>query len=57
MPTSTAHIPQMTVVTTGWVDWYNARRLHSTIGDVPPDEFQAAYHADQKRHLTWRGVI
>jgi len=33
-------------VTAGWVDWYNARRLHSTIGDVPPDEFEAAYYAD-----------
>ena len=33
-------------VTTGWVDWYNARRLHSTLGDLPPDEFEAAYYAD-----------
>lgn len=33
-------------VTTDWVDWYNARRLHSTIGDVPPDEFEATYYAD-----------
>lgn len=33
-------------VTAGWVDWYNARRLHSTIGDVPPDELEAAYYAD-----------
>jgi len=32
-------------VTTDWVDWYNARRLHSTIGDVPPDELEAAYYA------------
>ncbi len=32
-------------VTAGWVDWYNARRLHSTIGNVPPDEFEAAYYA------------
>ncbi len=32
-------------VTAGWVDWFNARRLHSTIGDVPSDEFEAAYYA------------
>jgi len=32
-------------VTAEWVDWYNARRLHSTLGDVPPDEFEAAYYA------------
>ncbi len=33
-------------VTTDWVDWYNARRPHSTIGDVPPDEFEDAYYAE-----------
>lgn len=33
-------------VTAEWVDWYNTKRLHSTLGDVPPDEFEAAYHAD-----------
>jgi transposase InsO family protein len=33
-------------ITAGWVDWYNARRLHSTLGDVPPDEYEAAYYAD-----------
>jgi len=32
-------------VTTGWVDWYNSCRLHSTLGDVPPDEFETAYYA------------
>ena len=32
-------------VTAGWVDWYNARRLHSTLGGVPPEEFEAAYYA------------
>ena len=33
-------------VTAEWVDWYNHRRLHSTLGDVPPDEFEAVYYAD-----------
>ena len=33
-------------ITAGWVDWYNARRLHSTLGDVPPDEYEAVYYAD-----------
>ncbi len=32
-------------VTAEWVDWYNHRRLHSTLGDVPPDEFEAAHYA------------
>jgi Integrase core domain len=25
----------------GWVGWYNHRRLHSSLGDVPPSEFEA----------------
>jgi transposase InsO family protein len=24
-----------------WVDWFNTRRLHSTLGYVTPDEFEA----------------
>ena len=27
-----------------WVDWWNHRRLLRPIGDVPPAEFEAAYH-------------
>ncbi len=27
-----------------WVDWFNHRRLLEPIGDVPPGEFEAAYH-------------
>jgi len=28
-----------------WVDWFNNTRLHSTLGDIPPVEFEAAYYA------------
>jgi putative transposase len=27
-----------------WVDWWNHARLHSALGDVPPAEYEAAYH-------------
>ena len=27
-----------------WVAWWNEERLHSACGDVPPAEFEAAYH-------------
>ena len=30
--------------TMAWVDWYNNRRLHSSLGNVPPAEFEAAYY-------------
>ncbi len=32
--------------TMGWVDWYNDRRLHSTIRNVPPAEFEINYYAE-----------
>jgi len=28
-----------------WVDWYNNTRLHSVLGYIPPNEFEAAYYA------------
>ena len=31
--------------TAGWVDWYNNRRLHGSLGMASPDEFEAAYYA------------
>ena len=31
--------------TAGWVDWYNHRRLHGSLGMVPPAEFEQAHYA------------
>jgi putative transposase len=33
------------LATAEYADWYNARRLHTAIGGVPPDEYEAAYYA------------
>jgi transposase InsO family protein len=30
-----------------WVDWYNNRRLHTSIGSLPPAEYEVAYYADR----------
>jgi putative transposase len=30
--------------TAGWVDWFNYRRLHSSIGYQPPVEYETEYH-------------
>ena len=35
--------------TAGWVDWYNNRRLHGTLGNVPPIEYEQAYYAALNR--------
>ena len=33
------------LATLAWVEWFNTRRLHSELGDVPPTEFEANYYA------------
>ena len=35
---------QVEAATASWVNWYNHERLHSAIGDVPPAEYEQAYH-------------
>jgi putative transposase len=36
---------EVEIATLEYIDWFNHRRLHSSIGDVPPAEFEAAYYA------------
>ncbi|WP_423782819.1 integrase core domain-containing protein [Ferrimicrobium acidiphilum] len=31
-----------------WVDWFNNRRLHSSIGMMSPVEYEALYYAQRK---------
>ena len=26
-----------------WINWYNTKRLHSTLGDIPPLEWDQQY--------------
>jgi putative transposase len=33
------------LATADYVDWYNTTRLHTSIGGIPPAEFEAAYYA------------
>lgn len=35
---------QVEAAVASWVTWYNHERLHSSIGDVPPAEYEQAYH-------------
>ena len=36
---------QVELATAAWVAWWNDQRLHSACGDIPPAEFEAAYHS------------
>ena len=38
-------IADIEFATMGWVDWYNNRRLHSSIGYLPPAELEQAHYA------------
>ena len=42
-------IADVEYATAGWVDWYNHRRLHGSLGMVSPDEYEAAYYAALNR--------
>ncbi len=35
--------------TAGWVDWYTTRRLHASLGNVPPIEYEQAHYAALNR--------
>jgi putative transposase len=39
------HSDEVDFAVVEWVAWYNTRRLHSSIGGIPPAEFEANYHA------------
>lgn len=41
-------LAQVELATAEWVDWYNTSRLHSTIGYVPPHEYEATFYAQHQ---------
>jgi transposase InsO family protein len=42
-------IADVEYATAGWVDWYNNRRLPSSLGCVPPAESEQAHFATLNR--------
>ena len=37
-------LDQVELATLEWIDWYNHRRLHEALEDLPPAEHEAAHH-------------
>jgi transposase InsO family protein len=37
------NVEQVEIATLEYIDWFNNRRLHSTAGDLPPAELEAAH--------------
>lgn len=42
-------IADIEYATAGWVDWYNQRRLHSSLGYLTPTEYEQAHYATLNR--------
>jgi len=40
-------VDEVELATAEWVHFWNTRRLHGACGDIPPVEFEAAYHSHQ----------
>ncbi len=44
---TTAPSPTSSTPPPGWVDWYKNRRLHSTLRNVPPVEYEESLYEKQ----------
>ena len=40
-------IDDVEFATMGWVDWFNQRRLHSTLDYLTPDEIEEVYYSQE----------
>jgi putative transposase len=41
-------VEDVELATLGWVHWHNTTRLHSSLDDVPPVEFETAFYAGRQ---------
>jgi transposase InsO family protein len=50
------HLEDVEFATLEWVDWFNNRRLLEPIGDIPPIEYECAYHQSQETPAMGAGL-
>lgn len=41
------NVDEVEFATLEWIDWFNNRRLLTSIGDMPPAEYEAAYYQQE----------
>lgn len=46
------HAEHVELATLTYIDWFNNRRLHSELNDIPPTEFEANYYARTRTEAT-----
>lgn len=42
------HVDEVELATLNWVHWFNTSRLHSSLGDIPPAEFEQNHYRQQQ---------
>jgi putative transposase len=42
------HVDEVELATLAWVHWFNTTRLHSSLGDIPPAEFEQTHYRQQQ---------
>jgi transposase InsO family protein len=50
------HLEDVEFATLEWVDWFNNRRLLTSIGDIPPVEYEERYYDAQKAPAMMAGL-
>jgi putative transposase len=44
------NLADVELATASYIQWFNTTRLHTAIGGIPPDEYEAAYYAQSQPH-------
>jgi putative transposase len=50
------NVDEVELATLEWVHWFNTQRLHGALGDIPPEEFEAAFYAAQQTDPVGVGI-
>uniref|UniRef100_UPI000525A3D8 integrase core domain-containing protein n=1 Tax=Actinokineospora enzanensis TaxID=155975 RepID=UPI000525A3D8 len=50
-------VDELEIATLEWVDWYNHRRLHSAIGNIPPAEYETLYYTQNKSATVTKTLV